>query len=142
MRATAPVGSPTWPTRPSSPAVGEAVHRRGPGAPRNGAIVRATGEELVLRVGEDEISVSVADYVLSVNSAYVRRAYGSETLQALQVAAGSLTTTRQRNRYAIKDRFVAMGESLSALGWAFDVGGGRSAEVVPALAEIRVQEAS
>jgi hypothetical protein len=61
-------------------------------------------------------------------------------LQAVQVAAGSLTATRQRNRYAVKDRFIAMGESLAALGWTFDVGGGRLAEIVPALAEIRVQE--
>ena len=124
-------------------AVGETVNRRGPGWPRVGTIVRgAAGDELVIEAGGEEVEVAVVDYVLPVNSAYVRRHHGGDTLQAVLVAAGSLTRTRQRNRYAVKDRFVAIGESLAALGWSFDGGGGRVAEIVPALAEIRVQGAS
>jgi hypothetical protein len=123
-------------------AVGETVNRRGVGLPRAGKIVRGDGDQLIIDAESDEVAVPVADYVLAVNAAYVRRHHGAEALQRVQAAAGSLTATRQRNRYAVKDRFVAMGESLAALGWMFDVGGGRSAEIVPTLAEIRVQESS
>ena len=123
-------------------AVGERVNRRGPGSPRAGTIIRGAGDSLVIDADGAEVEVPAADYVLAVNSAYIRRHHGADTLQAVLVAAGSLTRTRQRNRYAVKDRFVAMGESLVALGWSFDVGGGRTAEVMPALAEIRVQGAS
>lgn len=119
----------------------ERVRRRGQGTPRSGRIVRVAGEELTINVDGEEISVTRADYNLTVNSAYVRRHYGSEILQRVQMAAGSLTATRQRNRYAVKDRFLAMGESLAALGWSFDVGGGRLATISPTLAEVRVQEA-
>jgi hypothetical protein len=110
--------------------------------PRAGTIVRADGEELVIDVAGQEVAVPLTDYVLAVNAAYVRRHHGADTLQRVQIAAGSLTATRQRNRYAVKDRFVAMGESLAAVGWTFEVGRGQSAEIVPSLAEIRVQEST
>jgi hypothetical protein len=138
-RWTAPLTNPNV----VAAAVGERVYRRGIGEPRAVTVVRGLGNgRVVVAADGNEIEVAADDFTLAVNSAYIRRNHGSNTLQNVLVAAGSLTSSHQRNRYAVKDRFVAMGQSLSALGWKFDLGGGRAAEIEPTLAEIRIQEAS
>jgi hypothetical protein len=121
-------------------AVGETAVRLNPGYPQRGEVVRCDGATVVVRAGVDEVEAATSDYALSASAAYVRRHHGSQTLQDLQVASGSMTSRGQRNRYAVKDRFQALLEDMDALGWTFALGPNRTAVVERDWTEIRVQE--
>lgn len=122
-------------------AVGEMAVRLTEGTPRRGEVARAEGDELVLRVGDQDLMVDAHGYAVTASAAYVRRHHGGEVLRELQVASGSITVRGQRNRYAVKDRFEALLEDLGALGWTIDLREGHTAIVECAWTEIRIQEA-
>lgn len=121
-------------------AVGERAERLLGNGPRRGEVMRINDESVVLRVGDDEVSVPASDYALTVRAAYVRRYHRPDTLTRLHVLSGSLTPTGRRNRYAVKDRFQALLGSMEQFGWAMDMPGGRQAYIEKDWTEVRIQE--
>ena len=85
--------------------IGEMVDRIGGDGPRRAKIadIDATGTRIVGRDG----SWPVSDYAVVDSSPLVRERYGTEILTALQIASGSLTQSKRKNLYAVKDRFTA-----------------------------------
>lgn len=98
-------------------AAGQPAVRLGGDGPRRGEIVSVGREELVLRAGPNEHSVSPADYALVTGSRLVVAWRGQQVFRQLQVASGVLTVSNKRNRYAVKDRFETAGRMLRSLGW-------------------------
>jgi hypothetical protein len=121
-------------------AEGERAVRVAGDGPRTGEIVRLRPDVATIRAGANEFDVSPGDYALAAPYGYVLRNHGSETLRRLQIASGSLTSSGQRNRYAVKDRFVGLAACFDALGWAFELPNEGRAVISSEWTEIRVQE--
>jgi hypothetical protein len=68
--------------------------------------------------------------------------YGSDVFIALQVASGSLTHSKRKNLYAIKDRFTAAATGLAAVGHRLPMPNGNGAVIEQEWTEVRVQESS
>jgi RNase P/RNase MRP subunit p29 len=121
-------------------ATGERAERLFGNGPRGGEVVNITDESAVLRTEGNEVTVPASEYTLTVRASYVRRYHHPETLTRLQVLSGSLTPTGRRNRYAVKDRFQALLDSMDQLGWTMDMPGGRQAHIEQEWTEVRIQE--
>jgi hypothetical protein len=121
-------------------ALGESAELLSGDGPRKGEVVRITDTSATLRVRNEEISVDPSSYTLTANFAYVRRFHRPDTLARLQVASQSLTPTGHRNRYAVKDRYLSLHESLNQLGWTIVMPADRVAKIEQAWTEIRIQE--
>lgn len=121
-------------------AIGERAERLFGNGPRGGQVVSITDESAVLRTGGNQVTVPASEYTLTVRASYVRRYHRPDTLTRLQVLSGSLTQTGRRNRYAVKDRFQALLESMDQFGWTMDMPGGRQAQIEQEWTEVRIQE--
>lgn len=102
-----------------------AVRLRGDGPP-GGRIATPGGDDrgAVLRVGADLVTVEARDYTVVADSSLVLRLAGGDSLVALQVASGSLTRQRRRNRYAVRHRFEAAGQMTREFGTRIPLPGG------------------
>jgi hypothetical protein len=110
----------------------------GAGLPR-GEVVRVSETEVILRAGSAEVPVNPSDYTLSVRSSYVKRYHKPQTMSKLQVIAGSLTESGQRNRYAVKDRYLSLIDAMDQVGWMIPMSSDRTAIIEREWTEIRIQ---
>jgi hypothetical protein len=120
---------------------GETAERLAGEGPLRGEVVTASDEELLLRVGDNNVIVDPSNYTLTVRSPYVRRFYSSTTLIRLQAASGSLTASGKRNRYAVKDRYAALAAAMEEFGWTVTMPRERQAIIDRAWIEVRIQGA-
>jgi len=125
-----------------SRAIGEVAERRAGTGPPRGEVVSVSDERLTLRARNEEIAVEPSNYTLTVRSSYIRRYHRPDTLAKLQVISGSLTPTGQRNRYAVKDRYKALVDSMEQFGWIIAMPADRQATIERAWTEVRIQAGS
>lgn len=120
-------------------AVGESAERIAGAGPLKGEVLSVSNQNLMLQVKGAKFAVEPSNYTLTVRSSYVQRHHGAATLARLQIASGSLTATRKRNRYAVKDRYKALAEAMDQLGWTIAMPGDRIAVIDRAWTEIRIE---
>lgn len=120
--------------------IGEMVDRIGGDGPRRTKITDID-ESGTRMVGWDG-SWPLGDYAVVASSPLVRERYGSEILTALQIASGSLTQSKRKNLYAVKDRFTAASSGLAAIGYVWPMPNGENAILDREWTEVRVQKAS
>lgn len=121
-------------------AVGRRVVRLVGGGPRSGVVLRIDGDEVALRVGDDETIVAAADYTITVNAAVIANWRGSDVLRAVRVNTGELTATGNRNRHGVEDRFKRVGISARKLGPKIPVSGGGKIEIAQRAVAIRLED--
>lgn len=123
--------------------IDETAERLGGDGPRRGRITgfdRNT-KTVVIQTGEGESSWPLDDYTIAAYAALLTRRYGAGAFVDLQVANGSLTRSRKKNLYAIKDRFRVAAEGLAALGQTIPMPVGESL-IETGWSEARLQEVS
>ena len=98
-------------------AVGEMAERIAGSGPLKGEVLSISNQNLTLQSKGVKFAVEPSNYTLTVRSSYVQQHHSAATLAKLQIASGSLTATRKRNRYAVKDRYKAVAEAMDQLGW-------------------------
>lgn len=98
-------------------------------------------ETVVIQIGEDESSWPLADYSVAAYPALLTRRYGAGAFTDLQVATGSLTKSKRKNLYVIKDRFRMAAEGLAAIGHTIPMPVGE-AVIEAGWSEARLQEVS
>jgi hypothetical protein len=125
-----------------SRAIGEVAERLAGTGPARGEVLSVSDERLTLRARDEEIAVEPSNYTLTVRSSYIRRYHRPDTLTKLQVISGSLTQTGQRNRYAVKDRYKGLVDSMEQFGWIIAMPADRQATIERAWTEIRIQAGS
>jgi hypothetical protein len=119
--------------------VGEMAERIAGAGPLKGEVLSVSDGNLLIQTKGAKFAVEPSNYTLTVRSSYVRRHRGATTLTKLQIASGSLTATRKRNRYAVKDRYKAVAEAMDQLGWTVAMFDDRIAIIDRAWAEIRIE---
>jgi hypothetical protein len=120
-------------------AVGEMAERIAGAGPLRGEVLSISDLNLTLQAKGVKFVVESSNYTLTVRSSFVQRHRGAGTLAKLQIASGSLTATRKRNRYAVKDRYEALAEAMDQLGWAIAMPGDRVAIIDRSWTEIRIE---
>lgn len=125
----------------ASRCLGESVERLTGDGPRRGRVLSVDGPTFAVAAGPNVSVVPTSDYVIAANSRFVVQEFGPSTLRRLQVASGSLSTSGQRNRYAVKDRYSALARGLNAIGGEFELLGGGTVVMSDELAMIRLQDA-
>jgi hypothetical protein len=98
-------------------------------------------EKVVIQSGEAQSSWPLADYSVAAYAALLTRRYGPGAFVDLQVATGSLTKSRKKNLYVIKDRFRIAAEGLAAIGHKIPMPVGE-AVIEAGWSEARLQEVS
>jgi hypothetical protein len=123
--------------------IDETAERLGGDGPRRGKIIGfdQAAEAVVIQTGEDKCSWPLADYTVAAYAALLTRRHGAGAFVDLQVATGSLTKSRKKNLYAIKDRFRVAAEGLAALGQVIPMPVGE-AVIEAGWSEARLQEVS
>jgi len=121
-------------------AQGERAARLAGSGPPRGEIREIRDTEVVIGTADGESVQRLEDYTIGAGVGYVRTHHGPATLRRLQTASGSLAANGLRNRYAVKDRFTALGAVVAALGWSFPVGSTGNASIAQEWTEIRIQE--
>ncbi len=123
--------------------VGESAERLAGDGPRRGKIAGFDEEErtVLIRAGDEESSWPLSDYTVAANPALLTHRFGAGAFVNLQIATGSLTKSRRKNLYVVKDRFLAAGEMLAAIGHTIPTPVG-DAVIEAAWAEVRLQEVS
>jgi hypothetical protein len=121
-------------------AVGRRAVRLASDGPHRGFVRSVGGDQAVLEVGADEITVSAADYTVSVNSAFIAAWRGSAVLRQVRVNTGDLTKGGKRNRHGVEDRFKLVGDAVRALGPMISLAGGGEIEIGRMPLAIRMEE--
>jgi hypothetical protein len=121
-------------------AVGRRAVRLAGDGPHRGWVRSVVGDQAVLEVGDDDITVAAADYTVSVNSAFVAAWRGSAVLRRVRVNTGDLTTTGKRNRHAVEDRFKLVGDAVRKLGSVIQLSGGAKIEIARLPVAVRLEE--
>jgi hypothetical protein len=122
--------------------IGETAHRlRGDGPARAKiAMLEASGQvKLVARNG-DETSWPSDDYSVVATPELIRIHFGPQAWANVQVATGTLTQTKRRNTYAVKDRFIAASTALTKLGPELELPGVAVAIIEREWSEVRIEE--
>ena len=97
--------------------IGETAERLAGEGPRRGKILRfdAKAGAVVIQAGEDDSSWPMRDYTVAASPALLTQRYGAGAFVDLQIATGSLTKSKRKNQYVVKDRFTAVAERLAAI---------------------------
>jgi hypothetical protein len=104
-----------------------------------GEVVSLSEGELILSVGDKKVLADPTSYTFSVRYSYVKRYHSSATVSKLQEVTGALSGAGRRNRYAVKDRFLALINAMDQLGWTMPSSDGRLIIIDPHWTEIRIQ---
>ena len=123
--------------------IDETAERLDGNGPRRGKIVGFDhdAQTVLIQSGEDESSWPLADYSVAAYAALLTRRYGPGAFVDLQVATGSLTKSKRKNLYVIKDRFRIAAEGLAAIGQTIPMPVGE-AVIETGWSEARLQEVS
>jgi hypothetical protein len=121
--------------------LGQTAERLSGSGPRRGRIVGFDDEQQTVSLhGRDEgQSWALADYTVAANPGLLTQRFGAGAFVDLQIATGSLTKSRRKNLYVVKDRFQSAAEMLAVLGSSFPTPAG-DAFLDAAWAEVRLQE--
>lgn len=122
--------------------VGEIAHRLGGNGPARATITAADplGQVKVVTRTGDESSWPADDYSVVATPELIRARYGAQAWTNVQVATGTLTQNKRRNRYAVKDRFVAASAALTSLGPEIKLSGSAVALIRREWSEVRIEE--
>lgn len=116
-----------------------AVRLRGEG-PRRGRIARVSTDELVLIVGEEEVSVAPDAYAMVASQALVAAWRGPEVLRQLQIASGTYTVRRRRNLHAVKERFRSGADMIRKLGLTVPMPGDAQVQIARRPVEVQLED--